>query len=290
MTALAALAAAMLVGVWAFVIELNRLVVTRCDIELAGLPESFDGMRVVAISDLHMGSRFAGEGKLERVVRSANEQNADLVVLLGDYVAGNSRRPATFPHAVLSKQLGQLRARHGVYAVMGNHDYWSGVQPIIDALRKAGIRVIDSSVAPVERGSDRIWLLGVSDRWARPRTDFEAYFTPEIRASTVIAITHNPDVFPELKPPVPLLLAGHTHGGQVWLPYFGRPIVPSKFGQRYAAGLVKENGRQIYVTTGVGTSIFPVRFLVPPEIAVLTLRRAGSGSGTTSRPELPVAR
>ena len=87
----------------------------------------------------------------------------------------------------------------------------------------------------------------------------------------VIALTHNPDIFPWMPARVSLTLAGHTHGGQVNFPFFGRPIVPSGFGQRYAAGHIEEDGRHLFVTTGIGTSGLPVRFRVPPEIAVITI-------------------
>lgn len=287
---LALLAIAAFIALWAFVIELNRLVVTRAEITVDRLPAAFDGLRITAISDLHAGSRFTGESKLHRVVSLANQQNSDMVILLGDFVAGNYSKPTTFPTALLTETLGKLHAPLGVYAVLGNHDYWSGAPPIADALRAGGIHMIDNAVVPIERRGARIWLLGIPDRWTRHRSDFRGDITPEMAAGLVVGLTHNPDVFPELTPPVPLVFAGHTHGGQVRIPFLGRPIMPSEFGERYAAGLVREQGRQIYVTTGVGTSIFPVRFLVPPEIAVLTLRRPDSASGTIGTPEAPAAR
>jgi predicted MPP superfamily phosphohydrolase len=91
-----------------------------------------------------------------------------------------------------------------------------------------------------------------------------------------LLITHNPDLFPLIPPRVCLTLAGHTHGGQVAIPFVGRPIVPSRYGERYAIGHIQEHGRRMFVTSGVGTSIIPVRFRVPPEVVFLTISRAGS--------------
>ncbi len=268
----AAILSLLLPPLWAFVIELNRLVVTRAEIRAANLPPAFNGLRIVAISDLHGGSRFTGARKIERVVRLANQQNPDLIFLLGDYVTGNVKTTPGMAPEQVAALLKPLRARHGAFAILGNHDWWvSGSRGVLNGLSKAGIRVIDDVMIPIERGGARIWLLGIPDLWVRKRTDFST-IVPTAGSDLVIGLTHNPDVFPELNPPLPLVFAGHTHGGQVWLPFFGRLVVPSKHGERYAAGLIEENGRQLFVTTGVGTSILPVRFLVPPEIAVITLR------------------
>ena len=112
--------------------------------------------------------------------------------------------------------------------------------------------------------------MGLADLWTRPQHIGEtvAKIPP---GSTIIALTHNPDIFPRLPGSVPLLLAAHTHGGQVNIPLIGTPVVPSDYGSKYTAGHVFENGRHLFVTTGIGTSIMPVRFRVPPEIVLLTI-------------------
>ena len=119
------------------------------------------------------------------------------------------------------------------------------------------------------------WLAGVADLWTRS-PDIEGTLKQVTDEEPVLLFTHNPDIFPEVPPRVSLTLAGHTHGGQMNLPIFGRPVVPSQYGQRYAFGHVVENGRHLYVSGGVGTSIIPARFRVPPEVVVLTLDSAGS--------------
>jgi uncharacterized protein len=126
-------------------------------------------------------------------------------------------------------------------------------------------------VARIERDGQAIWLAGLKDIWTN-RPDIEGTLQKVSDESPVIVLTHNPDLFVRIPQRVILTLAGHTHGGQVYLPLAGRIRVPSEFGQRYAAGHVLENNHHLYVTTGIGTSIIPVRFLVPPEIVILTLK------------------
>ena len=125
----------------------------------------------------------------------------------------------------------------------------------------------------MSRGSCRFWLAGIGDFW-EGRHDVGATLASVPLGQPVLAFTHNPDVFPEIPERVSLTVAGHTHGGQVYIPLVGRPVVPSRYGQRYAIGHIVENGRHLFVTPGLGTSIIPVRFLVPPEVSVLELQAA----------------
>ena len=135
-----------------------------------------------------------------------------------------------------------------------------------------GIRVLENTAARVDTPAGPVWVAGVSDLWTGQPDLSAALSAVKEERQLVILLTHNPDVFPKVPAPVHLTLAGHTHGGQVRLPLVGAPVVPSAYGQRYAAGLVVEGGRSLFVTSGVGTSILPVRFGVPPEVAVLVLR------------------
>ena len=132
---------------------------------------------------------------------------------------------------------------------------------------------MDNDVVRLERQGQPFWVVGIADAWSL--TDDIAGTAQRVPlAEQAIALTHNPDIIRRFPPEFRLTLAGHTHGGQVNLPFLGRRIVPSEYGERYAAGHIKEDGKHLFVTTGVGTSVFPVRFRVPPEIAVLTLRSA----------------
>src|SRR5207247_3160243 len=141
--------------------------------------------------------------------------------------------------------------------ILGNHDWWYDGPRVRRALEGAGIPVLENAALRLERQGAPFWLVG-------PMRDIPA-------DEPIVVLTHSPDVFPRVPARVALTLAGHTHGGQVALPILGRLIVPSRFGQRYAIGHVEEDGRHLFVTPGVGTSIIPVRFGVPPGISLLTL-------------------
>jgi len=256
---------------WAFLIEPNRLIVHQQTIDIANWSPELSGLRVAVISDIHVGGPFINDKKLRLIVERTNELNPDLIVLLGDYMSGNSWHGHRVEPEVFAPVLKDLRAPLGVYSVLGNHDWWYNGQKVRRALEENGIKVLEDEVVEVKWRHASLWLVGLADLWTRPQHILETLAkVPE--GGTMIALTHNPDIFPRLPERVPLLLAGHTHGGQVNFPFIGRPIEPSRFGQRYAAGHVFENGHHLFVTTGIGISILPVRFRVPPEIVLLTLK------------------
>lgn len=141
------------------------------------------------------------------------------------------------------------------------------------AFKAAGISTLEDAAVRIPRNGDAVWLVGVSDFWEGPHEVTRA-LSPVADAAPIVAMTHNPDVFPSIPQRVCLTLAGHTHGGQVALPLIGRPIVPSHYGERYAAGEIVEARKHLFVTTGIGTSIFPVRFRVRPELVMLRVTSA----------------
>lgn len=155
-------------------------------------------------------------------------------------------------------------------AVLGNHDWWLDGPRIEAAFTSQGIRVLEDASVAIERGACRFWLAGISDFTERSH-DIDAALSVVPQDAPVLAFTHNPDLFPDVPRRVNLTIAGHTHGGQVYFPGIGRPIVPSLYGERFAIGHVEESGRHLFVSAGLGTSILPVRFLVPPEVSVLIL-------------------
>jgi predicted MPP superfamily phosphohydrolase len=200
-----------------------------------------------------------------------NAARPDLIVLLGDYVIHGIIGGRFIEPEPVAMVLGGLRAPLGVFAVTGNHDWWYDGPRVTGALEAAGIRVLDDAAAPLPAGGP-LWIAGVGDLWTRP-ADVRRALAEVPADAPVVVITHNPDLFPVVPARVLLTLAGHTHGGQVDLPLLGRLIVPSRYGARYAIGHVREDGRDLFVTPGLGTSILPVRFRVPPEISLLTVGR-----------------
>lgn len=259
-------AAAFLLAGWAFYYEPSKLEIYRYEISLSTWPVELDGFEIALLSDFHVGSPYYDLGKLEDVVERVNAEAPDLVLLAGDYVIHGVLGGDFVPPEDLAPVLGELKARCGVYAVLGNHDWWLDGPRVERALEGSGIAVLDDEAVRV----DGFWLVGLGDFWEDPPDVASALERVE-GEDPVIAFTHNPDVFPELPTRVTLTLAGHTHGGQVRFPIVGAPVVPSQYGNRYAEGHIVESGRHLFVTSGLGTSIIPVRFRVPPEVAMVRL-------------------
>ncbi|MGH9333836.1 MAG: metallophosphoesterase [Vicinamibacteria bacterium] len=265
------LAVGLLLGIWAFYWEPSSLEINRYPLSIPEWPKEQDGLRIALLSDLHVGSPLNGVDRLEEVVARVNEDEPHLVLLAGDYVIGGIWGGEFVPPEKTAAILRKLRAPLGVYAVLGNHDWWFDGSRVKDAFTSEGITVLDDESLLIQEAGHDFWLVGLGDLWeAKPNVESALANVPE--NAPIVAFTHNPDLFPDIPARVSLTLAGHTHGGQVKIPFVGTPVVPSHFGDRYARGWIVEDGRHLFVTSGVGTSILPVRFGVTPEIALLELR------------------
>lgn len=269
---------------YAYFIEPNRLVVRNRDIVINGWDTAFDGFRIVAVSDIHGGSNGGSAANIRHLVETVNEQRADIVVLLGDFVSyDRSRQMVKMPITEIAGYLGEMRAKYGVFAVLGNHDGWYGDEKVASELRTAGITILKDEMATVSQNTHKLRIFGIRDHfemgsWRKFDSDLREKLSDSEQEGGILVLEHSPDVFPVINEfntfgeDFKLMIAGHTHGGQVWLPIIGSPIVPSSYGQKYNYGHIIENGRHLFVTTGTGTSILPMRFLMPPEVVVLTIR------------------
>ena len=277
--ALAFLAAAAVLGVWALWLEPASLTVVEPRLRLPGAMRG--PLRVALLTDLHVGSPFNGLDRLHEVVTRTNAARPDAVCILGDLVTERVLGGHFVEPEAIAAELASLRTPGGTFAVLGNHDGWFDHGRVKAALEQRGVRIVEETAVRVATAAGPIWIAGISDLWTG-RPDVAAALAAVTDDAPVILLTHNPDVFPDVPPRVALTVAGHTHGGQVRLPFIGTPIVPSRFGARYVSGHVVEGGRHLYVATGIGTSLVPVRFRVPPAIAVLTL---SSGSLSSKEAE-----
>ena len=276
---------------YAYFIEPDRLVINQQSLAIASWPSSLDGFKIVAIGDIHGGSNAVDEAKLRRIVELTNEQQPDLIVMLGDYVsqAGGgkrSERPLRMPMHTIAENLAGLKAKYGVIAVAGNHDDWYNHDEVSNELRSLGYAILDDEIKTIDVAGQQVRILGLQDQLHIPGWQTYSDHLKDVIARSggsgpIILLEHSPDILPIvtgdllISPDLKLILAAHTHGGQVWLPIVGSLIVPSSYGQKYSYGNIKENGVDMFVTSGVGTSILPFRFMMPPEIAVLTIRSTG---------------
>jgi predicted MPP superfamily phosphohydrolase len=259
------------IAFWAFLVEPRRLIVRDQTIEIDNWPQQLDGIKIAVISDIHADDWSVDDKKLRSIVARTNQLNPELILILGDYMAGDGWVTRRVEPHVFGAVLKDFRAPLGVYSVLGNHDWWYSGIKVRQGLEQNGIRVLDDEVAQIDARGTSFWLAGLADLWTRPQKIEETVArVPE--GQPLIAITHNPDIFPRVPQRVSLLLAGHTHGGQVRFPFIGSVVESSQFGDRYESGHVFEDNHHLFVTTGIGTSIVPVRFGVPPEIVLLTIK------------------
>jgi uncharacterized protein len=256
-------------GADATLLEPNHPRLVRVEIPLRRLPAEFDGLKIVQLSDLHYDPYFSA-GPIAAAVRMTNVLAPDLVVVTGDFVSLSAlgARKLSVRAAHRSEPCAQLllalRARYGIWAVLGNHDAFSDGPYIETTLRRVGIHVLSNEAIPLERDGQQIWLAGVGDVLAG-----EANLDDALRGipsgGPVILLAHEPDFADKVaRFPVDLQLSGHSHGGQVRFPFLGAVYLP-ELGRKYPWGLHRIEQLTLYTNIGLGTLRIPVRWNCPPE-------------------------
>jgi len=252
------------VGVYPF-LEAKWCRVVRRTIAVPNLPLPFRGTTVAVLADIHHGP-FVPLAYVRHVVAMTNALKPDIIALAGDYVHRHERYIAPG-----IEELGKLKAELGRFAVRGNHDNRSFLSLSQAALAAARLPDLDNTGVWLKRSGARLRICGVGDLWT-DHQDLEAALGDATERDATILLSHNPDFVETIRDPrVGLVLSGHTHGGQVVVPGFGAPIVPSRYGQKYLYGLVQGPCCEVFVTRGAGTITPPVRFLCRPEVVLITL-------------------
>jgi uncharacterized protein len=267
---------------YAFGIEPRyRLDVTSYRVTPRGWPAAGRPLRIAAIADTHACEPWMPLSRIEEIVDVTNQLEPDLIVLLGDYVAGLEYfRTAVVPAADWARIFGRLNAPLGVRAILGNHDWWADVEEVRAALTGNGIPVLENDVELIEPSEGpAFWLAGLGDQLSHIVTpgryagvdDLPGTLAKVADDRPVVLLAHEPDIFVDVPHRVSLTLSGHTHGGQINLPVLGRRVAPSSYGDRYAYGHFEEEGRHLIISAGLGCSVMPVRFRVPPEIVLVEI-------------------
>jgi hypothetical protein len=250
----------------ALLVEPGWIKVTRPTARIPSLPRAWDGATIALLTDFHRG-RLIGIDHIRRAVELANDARPDVMALLGDYVSRADAITAEY-----GKLLGTLRAPLGVFGVLGNHDYWTNVGAVEAMLAGAGVRLLTNRHEILRRDGAPLCLAGVDDLWTG-RPDLAAALAAADPSVPRILLCHNPDYAEEI-PPTPrvdVMLCGHTHGGQVKIPFGGRPRLPIEHA-KYAAGWAAGPHCAVYTSVGLGMVGIPVRFNCRPELTVLSLR------------------
>jgi uncharacterized protein len=300
-------------GGYAFGLEPFSLRIQRYRLTPAGWPGGLR-LKIAALADIHACRPWMDPARIRAIAEQANSLEPDVIVLLGDYTAGHRWVTGRVEASEWAGALRGLQARLGVYAILGNHDWWTdraaqhaGEGPVVSrrALEDAGIPVLENDVRRLEKSGAAFWIAGLGDQLAfsvprrdrirqgpagqdrarfRGVDDLPGTLAKVNDRAPIILLAHEPDIFPQVPGRVALTLSGHTHGGQIRL--FGwSPVVPSRYGNRYAYGHINEPAvhaagiaasadapaRHLVVSGGLGCSITPVRVGVPPEITVVEL-------------------
>ena len=249
-------------------------IVRRATLTLADWPQGAPPVSLLLISDTHVAGPDMPPSRLRRIFDSLNKLNPDVVLLAGDFISEKRVATRLYPPDELTAPFAVLRSWLGVFAVMGNHDHWSNAPAIAAGFRKANVVVLSNEavrVGPVIIG-------GVDDEFTG-HDNLAATFAAmdALGRGPRVILSHGPDIVPHLPAPVAFVAAGHTHCGQIALPVIGAITYVSRYGSRFACGLINDRGQRVVVAAGLGTSIVPLRFGAPPDVWLITLAPPAAG-------------
>lgn len=278
----------LLLAGYSYFIEPNRIEVNRYEVQDSRLK----GVKIVFASDFHV--KTYGQKRLDMIVEKINAENPDLVLSAGDFVCGHLHS-TTMPISGIAKTLGNVRAKYGFYTTLGNHDGWYGADKITKSLENNGIKVLSNSNIALNINGQKLYIAGIEDAYTGKPDILRALDSIGFDENggynaPIIMLSHNPDMFPQMPNGISLVLAGHTHGGQIRLPVIGPVFTASKYGDKYAKGWIQVKDEEtvktdtsypielqkdiqtLFVTRGLGVSILPFRFNCPPEINVIEFK------------------
>lgn len=287
---LAALSLFLLTGIYTNSNAMSKVIVKKQNLYLSNWHNEHNNLKIVLISDLHVGSPFTGIDKVNKIVELANNETPDLVFLLGDFINEFTFGGKYIEPYVISNALGNLKAKYGVFAVLGNHDRGDGIyklkknhkifsfltkhngisdaRELENTLQLNNISVLENKLAQLTINNQSFWIAGISDfKTGNPDINILNDINDN---NPILLITHNADIFPSVPEKVSLSLAGHTHGGQFNLPFTGGIYFSPRTGKTYKTGYMIKDKHNIFITSGIGTSTIPVRWH-KPEIVILEI-------------------
>ncbi|RPI87733.1 MAG: metallophosphoesterase [Chloroflexi bacterium] len=252
--------------IYARQIEPNRVDINHYSLKFANLAPEFKGYRLVQISDIHADG-WMTRNRVADIIKIVNSLNPDLIAITGDFVTYESTSHMDW----LAVELGKLKAQDGVFAVLGNHDHWSGADQVRKGLKDGGVIELQNSYHTLTRGEAVLHIAGIDSHYiGMARIDTLVEKIPD--KGFAILLAHEPD-FADLAAATgrfELQLSGHSHGGQIHIPILAKPFLPY-YGKKYPRGMYQINGMKLYTNRGLGMIHLPLRFNARPEIAVFTL-------------------
>lgn len=236
------------------------------DVRVTGLPRELDGLRIAHLSDLHVGTLTPRSWGL-RWARAANAASPDIAVVTGDVAtSGNAYDEA------IADVLGALQAPLGVFASMGNHDYFGDEEALVARIASRGVKILRNEGVTLDKGGGKLWLAAIDDTWTR-RDDLTSALSGRPEGVPTVLLAHDPNRFDQAAAAgVELVLSGHTHGGQVAVPFLTRALNLARLGYRYTIGIYETGRSTLYVHPGLGTTGPPIRLGAAPEVTMLVLR------------------